>query len=66
MSTQNVVDDPVYKNLCALKQTVEAVYYLASITPLDDEDYSIKSVLAERLKTDFDKLYIDTIQTLAE
>lgn len=60
----DIVDHPAYQSLTSLKESVEAFTYLADITPDDDADKSVKTVLAKRLKSDFDKHYVDVLKAL--
>ncbi|WP_133472011.1 hypothetical protein [Paraglaciecola marina] len=62
MSDKHFIDSPLYKKLSSVQQAVDAVVYLAEITPIDDPDSSAKLIVANRLKKQFEKLYLETLQ----
>ena len=62
----DLLNNPIYQTLNRLKQCVEAIEYYADITPENDLEKSLKVVVAERLKTDFDKHYVDIIKLLSD
>lgn len=64
MSTDTILDNPLYLTLQELKQAVEAFTYLAENTPDNDADHAIKNVLARRLGDDFEKHYLETLRAL--
>ncbi len=61
-----LIEQPTYKTLLKLKQSVEAFLYLADITPDDDADKPVKSVVASRLKKDFEKHYVEVLKSLPD
>lgn len=62
----DLLNNPIYQTLNRLKQCVEAIEYYAGITPENELEKSLKVVVAERLKTDFDKHYVDIITLLSD
>ncbi len=62
----DLLNNLIYQTLNRLKQCVEAIEYNADITPENDLEKSLKVVVAERLKTDFDKHYVDIIKLLSD
>lgn len=61
---RNIIDTEFYKSLKNLEQSVQAFVYLAENTAIDESDYSIKNLLAQRLKADFHSMYVESIKLL--
>ena len=54
----------LYTSLQNLKTSVDSLVYLSDITPCNDDDYAIKSILVNNLRNNFESVYVEVADLL--
>ncbi|MCB4438653.1 hypothetical protein LHL20_20755 [Alteromonas sp. McT4-15] len=52
------------RDLMELEKSIQAVRYLAELTPDEDSDYGIKQALANYLETNYKQVFNSAMRTL--
>ncbi|MCP5077115.1 MAG: hypothetical protein GY951_03550 [Psychromonas sp.] len=63
MSTDNI-SNHLIRDLMELEKSIQAVRYLAEMTPDEDSDYGIKQALANYLETNYKHVFNSAMRTL--